>query len=107
MLIVSECTARAALEREESRGGHTREDFPEMDNTCRQVNLVCSLNAAGDGVELTRKPLPALRPELLGLFDESELSKYMTKQELTDYEAAAAAAKQVTVNDTVDTKIGG
>ncbi|HEY9481684.1 MAG TPA: fumarate reductase/succinate dehydrogenase flavoprotein subunit [Micromonosporaceae bacterium] len=107
MLIVSECTARAALEREESRGGHTREDFPEMDNTWRQVNLVCSLNAAGDGVELTRKPLPALRPELLGLFDESELSKYMTKQELTDYEAAAAAAKQVTVNDTVDTKIGG
>ncbi len=107
MLIVSECTARAALEREESRGGHTREDFPEMNPEWREVNLICSLNATGDGVDLTRKPLPTLRPELLGLFDESELSKYMTKQELTDYEAAAAAAKQVTVNDTVDTKIGG
>ena len=31
MLVVSECTAKAALEREESRGGHTREDFPTMD----------------------------------------------------------------------------
>jgi succinate dehydrogenase / fumarate reductase flavoprotein subunit len=107
MLIVSECTARAALEREESRGGHTREDFPEMDSEWRQVNLICSLNATGDGVELTHNPLPTLRPELLGLFDESELSKYMTKEELTDYAAAAAAAKQVTVNDTVDTRIGG
>ena len=28
MLVVSECIARAALEREESRGGHTRDDFP-------------------------------------------------------------------------------
>jgi succinate dehydrogenase / fumarate reductase flavoprotein subunit len=107
MLVVSECTARAALEREESRGGHTREDFPEMNPDWRQVNLICSLNASGDSVELTHKPLPTLRSELLGLFDESELSKYMTKEELTDYEAAAAAAKQVTVNDTVDTKIGG
>ena len=28
MLIVSECIAKAALERQESRGGHTRDDFP-------------------------------------------------------------------------------
>jgi succinate dehydrogenase / fumarate reductase flavoprotein subunit len=107
MLIVSECTARAALEREESRGGHTREDFPEMDSAWRQVNLVCSLNATGDGIDLTHKPLPTLRSELLGLFEESELSKYMTADELVDYEAAATAAKSVTVNDTVDTRIGG
>jgi succinate dehydrogenase / fumarate reductase flavoprotein subunit len=107
MLIVSECTARAALERQESRGGHTREDFPEMDSDWRQVNLVCSLNAAGDGIDLNRQPLPTLRPELLGLFEQSELSKYMTADELVDYDAAATAAKSVTVNDTVDTRIGG
>ena len=53
MLVVSECTARAALEREESRGGHTREDFPTMDPKWRQVNLVCSLNPTGDGVDLS------------------------------------------------------
>ncbi len=28
MLLVSECIAKAALEREESRGGHTRDDHP-------------------------------------------------------------------------------
>jgi succinate dehydrogenase / fumarate reductase, flavoprotein subunit len=107
MLVVSECTARAALEREESRGGHTREDFPGMDNKWRQVNLVCSLNATGDGVDLRHQPLPVLRPELLGLFEQSELSKYMTEAELTSYDAAASAAASVTVNDTAETTIGG
>ncbi|GAA2589638.1 fumarate reductase/succinate dehydrogenase flavoprotein subunit [Dactylosporangium fulvum] len=80
MLIVSECTAKAALERAESRGGHTREDFPKMDPNWRRVNLVCSLD--GEDVRLERKPLPVMRPELQGLFDRSELAKYMTDEEL-------------------------
>src|SRR5919112_1900691 len=48
MLVVSECTAKAALEREESRGGHTREDHPKMDPKWRQINLICSLDSDGD-----------------------------------------------------------
>ena len=36
MLLVSECVARAALERTESRGGHTREDCPAMDRSWRR-----------------------------------------------------------------------
>lgn len=43
MLLVSECVARAALERTESRGGHTRDDFPAMDRAWRPVNLLCRL----------------------------------------------------------------
>ena len=46
MLLVSECVAKAALERTESRGGHTRDDHPSMDPNWRKVLLVC--RAEGD-----------------------------------------------------------
>jgi succinate dehydrogenase / fumarate reductase, flavoprotein subunit len=81
MLMVSECTARAALEREESRGGHTRDDFPEMSAQWRKVNLVCSLAGSGE-VRLARQPLAPMRPELRDLFDRDELAKYYTPDEL-------------------------
>jgi succinate dehydrogenase / fumarate reductase flavoprotein subunit len=84
MLVVSECTARAALAREESRGGHTREDFPTMDPAWRRVNLVCSLDAAGDEVRVARQPVPPMPPELAALFDRDELAKYLTPEELAD-----------------------
>jgi succinate dehydrogenase flavoprotein subunit len=80
MLVVSECTAKAALEREESRGGHTREDFPKMDPKWRKVNLVCSLD--GEDIRLKHQPLPVMRPELAELFDRTELAKYLTDEEL-------------------------
>jgi succinate dehydrogenase / fumarate reductase flavoprotein subunit len=107
MLVVSECTARAALEREESRGGHTREDFPAMDSEWRKINLVCAINPTGDGVELRRQPIVPLPPHLLGLFEQSELGKYMTDGELVDHGAAATAAKALTVHDTADTSLNG
>ncbi|GAA1840013.1 fumarate reductase/succinate dehydrogenase flavoprotein subunit [Asanoa iriomotensis] len=87
MLVVSECTAKAALEREESRGGHTREDFPAMSAKWRTVNLVCSLD--GDKVRLEHKPLPKMRSELIQLFDRTELSKYLTEDELADFDTSA------------------
>ncbi|GAA2515062.1 fumarate reductase/succinate dehydrogenase flavoprotein subunit [Pilimelia columellifera] len=90
MLVVSECTAKAALERRESRGGHTREDAPAMDPTWRTVNLICSLDA--DQVALTHKPVPTMRPELIGLFDRVELGKYLTEDELSSFDALAGAA---------------
>jgi succinate dehydrogenase / fumarate reductase flavoprotein subunit len=80
MIMVSECIARAALIRQESRGGHTRDDFPTMDPDWRKLNLVCSI--AGDGIDVTEQPLVAMRADLLALFDRGELAKYLTAAEL-------------------------
>jgi succinate dehydrogenase / fumarate reductase flavoprotein subunit len=91
MLVVSECTAKAALEREESRGGHTREDFPKMSPEWRRINLVCALDGAD--VVLERKPVPKMREELVSLFDRTELSKYLTDDELAEFDALTTEAK--------------
>ncbi len=68
MLLVSECVAKAALERTESRGGHTRDDYPTTDDAWGKVNLCCHM---GDGgVEIARRPLPEMPGELQELFDK-------------------------------------
>jgi succinate dehydrogenase / fumarate reductase flavoprotein subunit len=92
MLLVSECVARAALERTESRGGHTREDHPSMDRAWRPVNLLCRLAeqetdlAAADPlpgrISLTRERTEPIRPDLLALFEKEELVKYLAEEEL-------------------------
>src|ERR1700744_305073 len=87
MLLVAECVAMAALERQESRGGHTRDDYPEMSPEWRKINLMLSM--PGDHVQLWRQPVVSLRPDLLELFERSELKKYLTEEELPA-EAAAA-----------------
>ncbi|WP_424185144.1 fumarate reductase/succinate dehydrogenase flavoprotein subunit [Actinokineospora sp. G85] len=80
MLLVSECVARAALTRTESRGGHTRDDHPMMDSQWRNTLLVCA--AADSGVAVTRKEQTPMREDLLTLFDLPELEKYYTDAEL-------------------------
>jgi succinate dehydrogenase / fumarate reductase flavoprotein subunit len=70
MLIVSESIAKAALAREESRGGHTRDDFPQTDHEVwGKKNLIVTLNDSGDGVTLTEKPLPVMPDELKKYFE--------------------------------------
>ena len=69
MLLISECVAKAALEREESRGGHTREDHPGPDERWGTLNIALSLNADGTGVDLHEKPLPEMPDELKKYFD--------------------------------------
>jgi succinate dehydrogenase / fumarate reductase flavoprotein subunit len=70
MLIVSECIARAALEREESRGGHTRDDFPTPDAEWGRTNLICSLLPDGTAA-VARQPLPQMPGELAEIFEEA------------------------------------
>ena len=80
MLLVAESTAKSALLREESRGGHTRDDFPGMNNTWRQVNHISSFD--GNQVNIKAQALPMLPKELFDLFDVHELEKYMTPEEI-------------------------
>ncbi|MFE5581737.1 fumarate reductase/succinate dehydrogenase flavoprotein subunit [Kitasatospora sp. NPDC056531] len=82
LLLVSECVARAALMRTESRGGHTREDRPGMDREWRKVNLVCRYG--GDGIEVARERNGVARPDLLALFTREELARYLTAEELSE-----------------------
>jgi len=93
MLVVAECVAQAALERQESRGGHTRDDYPAMSPEWRKVNLICSLDADGD-VTLKRQPMVPMRTDLLELFDVSELHKYMTDEELAGLPGAGVAEEK-------------
>jgi succinate dehydrogenase / fumarate reductase flavoprotein subunit len=87
MLLVSECVAKAALLRTESRGGHTREDHPAMDADWRKQLLVCTANADATGVTVTPKDQIPLRPDLMALFEYTELAKYFTPGELADIPA--------------------
>ena len=80
MLLVSESIARSALERQESRGGHTRDDYPRMDPNWRQINHLTTWS--GKAVEVEAQPAKMLPDELLELFEMDELKKYFTEKEL-------------------------
>ena len=82
MLLVSECVARAAIIRTESRGGHTRDDHPTMDPEWRHQLLVCNVKDDGS-VDVQHKEQIPVRPDLLELFEMDELSKYFTEAELS------------------------
>ena len=69
MLLVSEAIAKAALERQESRGGHTRDDFPGPNPEWGGKNLVVSLADDRESVMLNPQPLPPMPDDLKKFFE--------------------------------------
>ena len=87
MLLVAEAVAKASLVRQESRGGHTRDDYPKMSDEWRKINIVCRYD--GEGAVIEHQPMQPMRPDLLELFDIEELKKYLTAEELPTHDAGS------------------
>jgi succinate dehydrogenase / fumarate reductase flavoprotein subunit len=68
LLTVAECVTRAAYERKESRGGHTRDDYPTTDPQWARVNNRITLQ--DDRVVVDQIPLPEMPDDLKKLFEE-------------------------------------
>jgi succinate dehydrogenase / fumarate reductase, flavoprotein subunit len=69
LFAVSEAVARSALLREESRGGHTRDDFPAASAYWAKINNTIHRSAEGE-TSITQEPLPEMPDDLKALFEE-------------------------------------
>jgi succinate dehydrogenase / fumarate reductase flavoprotein subunit len=68
LLTVSEATARAALERKESRGGHTRIEYPDQDDTVARRQVVVQQQSGRMTVRWEAQP--AIPDDLMTLIKE-------------------------------------
>ena len=68
LLAFSEAIARAALERRESRGAHTRLDYPDKDETFGKRTIVIRKDPDG-GLAVSREPIAAIPDELQRIID--------------------------------------
>jgi len=72
MITCAEAVARAALLRTESRGGHTRGDFPKADPEWGKKNVV--VRRREGGLQVTTEALPEIPAELRPLLGEDKPS---------------------------------
>jgi succinate dehydrogenase / fumarate reductase flavoprotein subunit len=69
LLAVSECITLAALERKESRGAQTRDDYPKTDPDLAKVNVV--LRQRDDNLSVAQEPLPPMPEDMRKLVEEA------------------------------------
>jgi succinate dehydrogenase / fumarate reductase flavoprotein subunit len=75
MITVSRCTAQGARERKESRGGHTREDFPKADPNYGKINFASTIPGGEDwtgAIKTVESPLLEIPAELKALLEEAK-----------------------------------
>jgi succinate dehydrogenase / fumarate reductase flavoprotein subunit len=70
LLSFAEASTIAAIERKESRGGHTRDDYPNPDPKFAKINIV--LRKTKDGLSVTHESLPEIPEELKKLLEEQK-----------------------------------
>ena len=65
----------------------TNRDIVELTEWRRKL-LVCSAKPDGTSITVEEKVQPSMRGDLISLFERSELEKYLTEEELAEYDAA-------------------
>jgi succinate dehydrogenase / fumarate reductase flavoprotein subunit len=68
LITVSEAVTRAALERRESRGAHTRVEYPQSEKQFGTVSVI--IRRQGTAMTVTQEPILPLPPELQRILDE-------------------------------------
>ncbi|MDE0261975.1 MAG: fumarate reductase/succinate dehydrogenase flavoprotein subunit [Bryobacterales bacterium] len=68
LLAYSEAIARSALARKESRGAHTRLDYPDKDEKLGKLSVVIRKNSDGD-LEVSWEPIPDIPEGLQRIID--------------------------------------
>jgi succinate dehydrogenase / fumarate reductase, flavoprotein subunit len=67
LIAISEAISMAAMERKESRGGHTREDFPDTTAEGETFNIV--VRPTSKSPTVSRVPRPPMREDLKKILD--------------------------------------